>query len=238
METESGGSTSKSFTTTTMMTPTQQQRQRRRTIERTSSISSTTPQITSRRDSLFGGAGGGSDDDDDNGDAMPQLCHLPEWHPMLASTPRRRFSRRNGFCHFQLIQDAVHASIALNSLDISEHGVAAASSSGQDDDYDDEDDDSSAAHRGPTNGPHTPGFTRHHEESHHQFRTAQKNFLLPMIHETPSLTSSSSLESYNNDYHYMTGTTRGGNGQSCKVSKTSYRLNPSNDAMYSESSTL
>ena len=81
-----------------------------RRMERSSSISSLPPRTASRRDSLFSSSAS-SCGDDDNEDVM--VIAFSAAHLYAPHEPRRRFARRNAFCHFQLLQDAVQTSIDM-----------------------------------------------------------------------------------------------------------------------------
>jgi hypothetical protein len=75
-----------------------------------SSLESAVSPLQTRRDSLFSNTFANSDEEGDGAYCNAMEVSIPP--PVGApGTPRRRFPRRNAFCHFQLVQDAVEAII-------------------------------------------------------------------------------------------------------------------------------
>lgn len=184
-----------------------------RRVRRNSSLDSALPHITSRRDSLFGNAGNSSDEEDSL--------------PPPPGVPRRKFARRNAFCHFQLVQDAVHATIDLNSLALSQPFNSP---------HDDDDNFSYEVGNAFSTETHgneagSPDFCSHHRRTQQHQR--RRKVSLPMITENDIAASAASLP-----HQDSAGAAGGTSSSSRKMSRTCYRHNPSADSLYSEESTL
>jgi hypothetical protein len=72
-----------------------------------------------RRDSLFSASGSCSGDEDD--DRM--VVAFSAAHLYAPTQPRRRFARRNAFCQFQLLHDAVQTSMDTKGGDIMSNSI-------------------------------------------------------------------------------------------------------------------
>ena len=197
----------------------------RRSVQRTSSTSSLSvlPQ-TSRRDSLF--AASSSDNELDCGEeecgssSSSSPIVLSALHLYPTSEPRRRFARRNAYCQFQMLQDAVQTSILLRHHNHHHYSITS----------------SSVTTDTEANHPQAPDFTASAPARTRKLLLCNHPSSLPILHEEskrPGVGNNAAAE--DDDCGYYAALSE---AQSRKLSRTFFRSNPSNDVRYTEESSL
>lgn len=197
----------------------------RRSVQRTSSTGSLSvlPQ-TSRRDSLF--AASSSDNELDCGEeecgssSSSSPIVLSALHLYPTSEPRRRFARRNAYCQFQMLQDAVQTSILLRHHNHHHYSITS----------------SSVTTDTEANHPQAPDFTASAPARTRKLLLCNHPSSLPLLHEEskrPGVGNNVAAE--DDDCGYYAALSE---AQSRKLSRTFFRSNPSNDVRYTEESSL